>query len=42
MEDPDINEVKKIKGVHGVHITALFWEEIIPSLVEKSGLKSRL
>jgi len=37
-----INEVKKIKGVHGVHITALFWEEIIPSLVEKSGLKPRL
>lgn len=33
-----INEVKKINGVHGVHITALFWEEIIPRLVKESGL----
>ncbi|RKY95366.1 MAG: methylenetetrahydrofolate reductase [Candidatus Hydrothermota bacterium] len=33
-----VNEVKKIKGVHGVHITALFWEEVIPKLVEASGL----
>jgi len=30
-------ELKKIKGVHGVHITALFWEEIIPYLVKKAG-----
>ena len=37
-----INEVKKTKGVHGMHITALFWEEIIPSLIEKSGLKSKI
>jgi methylenetetrahydrofolate reductase (NADPH) len=33
-----INEVKQIKGVHGVHVTALFWEDIIPSLVEEAGL----
>ncbi len=32
-----INEIKKIKGVSGVHITALFWENIIPSLVSKAG-----
>lgn len=37
-----IKEVKKIKGVHGVHITALFWEDIIPSLVKESGLLPRL
>jgi methylenetetrahydrofolate reductase (NADPH) len=37
-----INEIKKIKGVHGVHITALFWEDIIPSLVKGSGLLPRL
>lgn len=36
-----IDEVKKIKGVHGIHITALFWEDIIPSLVEASGLIPR-
>jgi len=33
-----INEIKKINGVNGVHITALFWEDIIPSLVEESEL----
>ena len=33
-----IKEIKKIKGVSGIHITALFWEEIIPSLVSKAGL----
>ncbi len=36
-----INEVKKIKGVHGLHITALFWEDIIPDLVKKSSLFPR-
>jgi len=36
-----INEVKKIKGLHGIHITALFWEDIIPKLVEQSGLLPR-
>ncbi len=33
-----IEDIKKIDGVHGVHITALFWEEIIPSLVKTTGL----
>lgn len=36
-----INEVKKIKGVHGIHITALFWEDIIPKLIEETGLFPR-
>jgi methylenetetrahydrofolate reductase (NADPH) len=36
-----INEIKKIKGVSGIHITALFWEEIIPSLVKEADLIPR-
>ena len=36
-----INELKNLKGVHGIHITALFWEDIIPSLVKDSGLRPR-
>jgi len=36
-----IENVKKIKGVHGLHITALFWEDIIPYLVKESGLFPR-
>ena len=36
-----IREIKKIKGVHGIHITALFWEDIIPSLVKEAGLSPR-
>ena len=30
--------IKKIKGVHGIHYTALFWERIIPELVINSKL----
>jgi len=33
-----IDKIKKIRGVHGLHITALFWESIIPSLVKESGI----
>ena len=33
-----INEIKKVRGVHGLHITALFWEDIIPSIVKESDL----
>ena len=33
-----ISEIKKIRGVHGIHITALFWEEIIPSLLKNVNL----
>ena len=32
------NMIKKIKGVHGIHYTALFWERIIPELVINSKL----
>lgn len=33
-----IKELRTVPGVHGVHITALFWEEIIPRLVREAGL----
>jgi len=36
-----IRELRHLKGIHGIHITALFWEEIIPALVRESGLLSR-
>ncbi len=36
-----IEEIKKIRGVHGIHITALFWEDIIPKLVDTVGLLPR-
>jgi methylenetetrahydrofolate reductase (NADPH) len=36
-----INNVKKINGIHGLHITALFWENIIPQLVGESRLLPR-
>ena len=36
-----ISEIKKIKGLKGVHITALFWEDIIPDLVKASDLLDR-
>jgi 5,10-methylenetetrahydrofolate reductase len=37
-----IRELKLLSGVHGIHITALFWEEIIPSLVKDAGLTTRI
>ena len=37
-----INELKKIRGIHGIHITALFWEEIVPNLVKETGLCSKI
>jgi methylenetetrahydrofolate reductase (NADPH) len=35
-----IKELKKIKGIHGIHITALFWEDIIPSLIKEADIRS--
>jgi methylenetetrahydrofolate reductase (NADPH) len=37
-----INEIKNIKGVNGIHITALFWEKIIPELIVQSNLIKNL
>jgi methylenetetrahydrofolate reductase (NADPH) len=36
-----IERLKAIKGVHGVHIMAIGWEDIVPSIVEMSGLLPR-
>jgi methylenetetrahydrofolate reductase (NADPH) len=36
-----INAVKKIEGVRGIHIMAVGWEGIVPSLVEQAGLLPR-
>ncbi|PNX53962.1 MAG: 5,10-methylenetetrahydrofolate reductase [Thermoplasmata archaeon M9B2D] len=37
-----ISELKNLPGIHGIHITALFWEEIIPALVKDAALISRI
>jgi len=36
-----IQQVKDIPGVAGVHIMAIEWEEIVPTIVEKAGLLPR-
>lgn len=36
-----IEQVRRIKGVAGVHLMAVAWEEIIPVIVERAGLLPR-
>lgn len=36
-----IEQLKEIPGVHGIHIMAVGWEEIVPRIVEKAGLLPR-
>ncbi|MEM2839308.1 MAG: methylenetetrahydrofolate reductase [Thermoplasmata archaeon] len=36
-----IERLKTIEGVHGVHIMAVMWEEMVPYLVKESGLMPR-
>jgi len=36
-----IEELKEIPGVHGIHIMAVGWEEIVPDIVERAGLLPR-
>ncbi len=36
-----IEQVKEITGVHGIHIMAVGWEDIVPEIVEKAGLLPR-
>jgi len=36
-----IEQLKDIPGVHGIHIMAVGWEDIVPQLVEKAGLMPR-
>jgi methylenetetrahydrofolate reductase (NADPH) len=42
MSVEEIHQVMEIPGVHGIHLMAVAWEEIIPEIVKQSGLdKSR-
>jgi methylenetetrahydrofolate reductase (NADPH) len=36
-----IEQLKEIPGIHGVHIMAVGWEEIVPEIVEQAGLLPR-
>ncbi|MDP2916940.1 MAG: methylenetetrahydrofolate reductase, partial [Dehalococcoidia bacterium] len=36
-----IEQLKDIPGVHGIHIMAVGWEEIVPQIAEKAGLLPR-
>jgi len=36
-----IDHLKTVKGVHGVHIMAVAWEEMVPRIVEMAGLLPR-
>lgn len=36
-----IEQVREIEGVHGIHIMAVAWEEIVPVIVERAGLYPR-
>lgn len=36
-----IDQIKEIEGIHGIHIMAVVWEDIVPIIVEKAGLLPR-
>jgi 5,10-methylenetetrahydrofolate reductase len=36
-----INRIKEIKGVAGIHLMAIEWEEVVPEIVERAGLLPR-
>lgn len=36
-----IQRLKEIKGVHGIHLMAIEWEEMVPVIVKKAGLLPR-
>ena len=36
-----IEQIREIPGVHGIHIMAVGWEEIVPTIVERAGLLPR-
>jgi len=36
-----IEQLKEIDGVHGIHIMAVAWEDIVPVIVERAGLLPR-
>jgi methylenetetrahydrofolate reductase (NADPH) len=36
-----ITELREMEGIHGVHIMAIEWEEIVCQIVESAGLMPR-
>jgi methylenetetrahydrofolate reductase (NADPH) len=36
-----IDQLKEIPGVHGIHIMAVGWEDIVPEIVQQAGLLPR-
>jgi methylenetetrahydrofolate reductase (NADPH) len=36
-----IQQLKQIKGVRGVHIMAIEWEDAVPEIVQLAGLKTK-
>ncbi|HUU65651.1 MAG TPA: methylenetetrahydrofolate reductase, partial [Dehalococcoidales bacterium] len=36
-----IEQLKEMPGIHGIHIMAVGWEDIVPEMVEKAGLMPR-
>jgi len=36
-----IRQLKEIEGVHGVHIMAIEWEEMVPEIAREAGLLPR-
>ena len=36
-----VEQLKEMPGVHGIHIMAVGWEDIVPDMVEKAGLMPR-
>jgi methylenetetrahydrofolate reductase (NADPH) len=36
-----IQELREIKGVHGLHIMAIEWEEKVPEVIKSAGLYPR-
>jgi len=36
-----IEQLKEVTGVHGIHIMAVGWEDIVPEIIERAGLLPR-
>ncbi|PIZ19025.1 MAG: hypothetical protein COY50_12170 [Deltaproteobacteria bacterium CG_4_10_14_0_8_um_filter_43_12] len=36
-----IQRLREIEGIHGVHIMAIEWEEMVPEIVKRAGLFPR-
>ncbi|MBI4187151.1 MAG: methylenetetrahydrofolate reductase [Chloroflexi bacterium] len=36
-----VEQLKEMPGVHGIHIMAVGWEDIVPELIDKAGLLPR-